>query len=104
MIVRGDAIEPELARLVARLLADAIRRDPTVRTDELLRFVAELEIVAAPRPTFGQAVDGVEGSWLSIPEAAKVSPRSERSLRRDAKAGRIEARQEKVRGPWQVRI
>lgn len=102
MIVRGDPIEPELARVVARLLGDGIRRDPSVETADLVLFLAELEVVAARRPTSDQSVDGDARPWLPTREATKVAHRSATSLKRDAREGRIEAR--KVAGRWEFQI
>jgi len=98
----GVLVEADLAPEVARMIAEAVDRDRWRDSEKLKRLRSELGIVAAARPTSGQTVDGDARPWLPIPEASKALLRSERSLRRDAAAGRIEARKE--RRSWRVRI
>jgi hypothetical protein len=102
MIVDGVVVDRALAAVVLRLLGEAIRRDPSADSAELRRLRVDLEDLAAARTTSGRSVDAEERPWLSCTEAAAKLHRSERSLRRDAAADRIEARKE--RGRWLIRI
>ena len=101
-VERSVLVGGDLAELVAKAVADHIRADQTRDSDKVRRLLADLGILAAARPTSGRDVDGDTRPWLSTAEASPKLHRSERSIRRDAKAGRIEAR--KVGGRWQVRI
>jgi hypothetical protein len=103
VIVDGVYVEKALARVVEQALAAWVT-GPERDSPALQRLLADLSKVAVARPTRGQTADGDARPWLSIPEASKALHRSERSLRRDAKAGRIEARQRRERGPWQVKL
>lgn len=102
MIVDGVVVDRALAANVLRLLGEALRLDPSADSAELRRLRVDLEVLAAAQPTSGRAVDAAARPWLSVAEAAAKSHRSERSLRRDAAADRIEARKE--RGRWLIRI
>lgn len=100
IIPAGVLVEFDLAPAVARILAEAIRRDPQRDSDRLRRLLADL--TSARTSVASVRWTSIDGTWLTPQGMSERFGKTDRTWRRRAKAGLVEAVWED--GRWWIKI
>lgn len=93
-IVDGVIVDRPLAPVVLRLIAEGVRRDPSADSIDLRKLRAELDRASARTSVADIRSTSDDGTWLTPREAARRLGVTERTIRRRAAAGSIDAKWE----------
>lgn len=96
-IIDGVVVDRALCEDVLRFVAEGVRRDPAADYEELRRLRVDLDRASARTSVADIRSTSDDGTWLTPREAARRLGVTERTIRRRAAAGSIEAKWEEGR-------
>jgi hypothetical protein len=103
IVPAGILVEADLAPVVARILAEAVRRDPGRESAQLRRLLADLDASARTSVASG-ASTSVGRPTLTTRERAQRDGVTDRTIRRRAAAGQIPGATKEGGPSWRIPI